>query len=647
VNFEEIQKKATAEWEALEKSDKPHIIVGAVTCGRAAGAMAVINAINDALAKHKVDATVTHVGCIGICYIEPLMDIVKPNRPRICYGDVTPEIAAQLVEDYIVNDNPRPDLALGTMGDGDIEGIPKFWDLPMLKPQVRISLRNCGIIDPEKINHYIARGGYTGLANALKKSPQEVIDEIKKSGLRGRGGAGFPTGMKWQFCHDAPGTTKYLICNADEGDPGAFMDRSLLESDPHAVLEGLLIGAYAIGATDGYIYCRAEYPLAIDRLKLALEQMEEYGLIGDNILGSDFSFHVKIKEGAGAFVCGEETALIASIEGKRGMPKPRPPFPAQSGLWGKPTNINNVETWANVSAIMQHDGDWYASYGTEKSKGTKTFALAGKINHTGLIEVPMGISLREIIYGIGGGIPDDKEFKAVQTGGPSGGCLPADMLDLPVEYESLAQAGAIMGSGGMVVMDEETCMVDVARYFLSFTQSESCGKCVPCRVGTKQMLDILEKMTRGEGTTEDIDLILNLCTSIKAGALCGLGQTAPNPVLTTHRYFPEEYEAHTREGRCPALACSDLITFYILPDKCQGCGICLRECPAEAIIGGKRMVHVIDQEKCIKCGTCIDVCPPKFNAVVKVSGEELEVPSEPTPVTAGKATAGAAASDSE
>jgi NADH-quinone oxidoreductase subunit F len=641
VNFAEIQKKAKAEWEALEHSNRVQIIVGAATCGRAAGAMAVIQALKSELASQNIDADITQVGCIGICYVEPLVDIIKPGRPRITYANVTPKIVPDIVRDYIVNDNPRPDLALGTFGEESLDGIPRFWDMPMLKPQVRISLRNCGIVDPEKIDHYIARDGYTGLARAVRITPEDVIEEIKKSGLRGRGGAGFPTGMKWEFCRKATGSPKYVICNADEGDPGAFMDRSLLESDPHAVLEGILIGAYAMGASEGYMYVRAEYPLAVDRLNLALKQMEEYGLIGDNILGSDFSFHIKIKEGAGAFVCGEETALIASIEGKRGMPRPRPPFPAQSGLWGKPTNINNVETWANVSAILQRGGDWYAGYGTEKSKGTKTFALAGKINHTGLIEVPMGISLREIVYEIGGGIPNDKKFKAVQTGGPSGGCLPATMLDLPVEYESLAQAGAIMGSGGMVVMDEETCMVDVARYFLSFTQSESCGKCVPCRVGTKHMLDILEKICQGKGTPEDIDLILKLCDSIKAGALCGLGQTAPNPVITTYKYFPEEYEAHTRDKVCPALACTDLISFYILPDKCQGCGICLRSCPADAIVGGKRMVHIIDQEKCIRCGTCLDVCPPKFAAVARVSGEEIEVPSEPVPVTAGKQEAAA------
>jgi len=639
MTFDKIRSQAVSEWEALERSDKPRILVGAATCGRAAGANAVLEAIDSALAKHKLKAVITQVGCIGLCYIEPIIDIVKPGRPHIFYGNLTPELASQLVEDYIVNDNPRPDLALGTVGNSGVEGIPEFYDLPMLKPQVRISLRNCGLIDPESINHYIASGGYSGLVKALAMAPEEVIDEMKKSGLRGRGGAGFPTGLKWEFCRKSPGTEKYIICNADEGDPGAFMDRSLLEGDPHAVLEGMLIGAYAIGATEGYIYARAEYPLAIQRLKVALQQMKEYGLLGDNILGSNFNFHMKIKEGAGAFVCGEETALMASIEGKRGMPRPRPPFPAQSGLWGKPTNINNVETWANVSAILQHGGDWYADYGTEKSKGTKTFALAGKINRTGLIEVPMGISLREIIYGIGGGIPDDKAFRAIQTGGPSGGCLPESLLDLPVEYESLAEAGAIMGSGGMVVMDEETCMVDVARYFLSFTQAESCGKCVPCRVGTKLMLDILEDITVGKGTPQSIDLLMELSEAIKSGSLCALGQTAPNPVLTTLRYFRDEYEAHIDEKRCLALSCTDLITFYILPDKCEGCGICLRQCPSEAIVGSKRMVHVIDQSKCIKCSTCLDVCPTKFSAVVKVSGEELEVPTEPIPVASSKVAA--------
>jgi len=596
----------------------------------------VLEAINSELAKHNIEATIIQVGCIGLCYVEPLVDIIKPNRPRISYGNVTPEIVPQLIEDYIIKDNPRPDLALGTIGTGSVDGIPKLFQLPMLKPQIRIALRNCGTIDPENINHYIANGGYSGLVKALGMTPQEVIDEVKKSGLRGRGGAGFPTGLKWDFCRKAAGTVKYLICNADEGDPGAFMDRSLLEGDPHAVLDGMLIGAYAIGATQGYIYIRAEYPLAIERLKLALHQISDSGLLGHNILGSNFSFNITIKQGAGAFVCGEETALMASIEGKRGMPRSRPPFPAQAGLWGKPTNINNVETWGNVSAILERGSDWYASYGSERSKGTKTFALAGKIERTGLIEVPMGISLAEITYDIGGGIPGGKRFKAVQTGGPSGGCLPASLLNLPVDYESLTGAGSIMGSGGMVVMDEDTCMVDVAHYFLTFTQAESCGKCVLCRLGTKQMLDILEDITNGKGKLEDIDLLMELSQAVKAGSLCGLGQTAPNPVLTTIRYFRDEYEAHINEKRCPALTCTELISYYVLPDKCQGCGICLRNCPSEAISGGKRLVHVIDQSKCIKCGTCLDVCPTRFDAVVKVSGQELTVPSEPIPVTASK-----------
>jgi len=506
---------------------------------------------------------------------------------------------------------------------------------------VRIALRNCGHIDPKDIDQYIASGGYSGLAKALEMSPEQVIEEVKKSGLRGRGGAGFSTGRKWEFCQRSPGEEKYLICNADEGDPGAFMDRSLLEGDPHAVLEGMLIGGYAIGSTHSYIYCRAEYPLAIEKLKFALERMEEYGLIGDNILGSSFSFNIQIKEGAGAFVCGEETALMASIEGRRGMPRSRPPFPAQSGLWGKPTNINNVETWANVSAILQKGSDWYSSFGTEKSKGTKTFALAGKIVRTGLIEVPMGISLGDIIYEIGGGIVGGKRFKAVQTGGPSGGCLPASMTDLPVDYESLAQAGSIVGSGGMVVADEDTCMVDLARFFLSFTQVESCGKCVSCRIGTKQMLSILERITRGEGQPDDIELLERLAQLIKATSLCALGQTAPNPVLTTIRYFRDEFEVHINEKRCPALACTELISYFILPDKCQGCLICLRNCPVEAISGGKRMVHVIDQDKCVKCGVCRDVCPDRFAAVIKISGEKLTGPREPIPVTAAKSNTGA------
>ncbi|MFC1941368.1 NADH-quinone oxidoreductase subunit NuoF [Chloroflexota bacterium] len=639
MSFNEIRNQAIAEWGALQQSEKPRILVGTATCGRAAGALDVLETINEELSRAGIEATVIQVGCIGLCYAEPLVEIIKPSRPCICYASVTPEIVSQLIEDYIVNDNPRPDLALGTIGEDSIDGIPKIFELPVFKSQVRISLRNCGHIDPADIKQYIANDGYHGLVKALGMTPEEVIEEVKKSGLRGRGGAGFPTGQKWEFCRRAPGKEKYLICNADEGDPGAFMDRALLESDPHAVLEGILIGAYAIGATQGYIYCRAEYPLAIERLERALSQMSECGLLGDNILGSGFSLQIQIKEGAGAFVCGEETALMASIEGKRGMPRSRPPFPAVSGLWGKPTNINNVETWANVSAILQKGAEWYASFGTETSKGTKTFALAGKIARTGLIEVPMGIPLGDIIYEVGGGIIGNKQFKSVLTGGPSGGCLPASMVTLPVDYENLAEAGSIVGSGGMLVADEDTCMVDMARFFLSFCQDESCGKCVPCRVGTRQMLIILERITQGKGQPGDVERLEQLAQLVKSTALCALGGTAPNPVLTTIRYFRDEYEAHIHEKRCPALVCNKLISYYILPDKCEGCGICLRNCPVEAISGGKRMVHIIDQDKCSKCGTCLDVCPDKFSAVVKVSGEKVEVPSEPIPVTPKKTKA--------
>ncbi len=637
MKFDEIRRQAIADWEMLEHNQKPRILVGTATCGLAAGAEAVLEAINEELAKRAIEAAITQVGCIGLCYAEPMVDIIKPKQPRICYGNVTPEIVPQLIRDYLVDGNPHPELALGTVGGGGtIDGIPNIYDLPVLKPQVRMVLRNCGFIDPENINHYIANGGYSGLAKALTMKPEEIIDEVKRSGLRGRGGAGFPTGQKWEFCRSSPGKEKYIICNADEGDPGAFMNRSVLEGDPHAILEGMLIGAYAIGATEGYIYCRAEYPLALKRLRIAMHQMEEYGLLGDNILQSGFGFHLKIKEGAGAFVCGEETALMASIEGKRGMPRSRPPFPAVSGLWGKPTNINNVESWANVAAIMQHGADWFSAAGTDTSKGSKTFALVGKVKRTGLVEVPLGITLSEIIYGIGGGILDDKAFKAVQTGGPSGGCLSADFLDSPVDYETLAKAGSIVGSGGMIVLDEETCIVDLARYFLTFTQNESCGKCVPCRVGTRQMLSILERITRGQGVPDDIDRLQKLAETVRDGSLCALGGTAPNPVLTTLRYFRSEYEAHINEKRCPARNCRELIRFYILPDKCEGCGICVRNCPTEGILGGKRVVHVIQQDKCTKCGSCLDVCPPRFSAVVKVSGEEIDVPREPIPVLARK-----------
>ena len=628
MTFDEIRSQALSEWEAWQRSEKIRILVGTATCGRSSGAMDTLEAIHRELSRRGIDAIVTQVGCIGLCYAEPLVDIIKPDRPRICYSGVTPKIVPQLIEDYIINDNPRPDLALGTIDEYSIDGIPKLFELPVLRPQVRLALRNCGHIDPSDIKQYIANGGYSGLVKALAMTPEQVIEEVKKSGLRGRGGAGFPTGLKWELCRRAPGKEKYLICNADEGDPGAFMNRSLLEGDPHAVLEGMLIGAYAIGTSHGYIYCRAEYPLAIERLQIALKQMAEYGLLGDNILGSGLSFQIEIMEGAGAFVCGEETALMMSIEGKRGMPRSRPPFPATFGVWGKPSNINNVETWADVSIILQRGDEWFASFGTEASKGTKTFALAGKVERTGLIEVPLGITLRDVIYEVGGGILGGKRFKAAQTGGPSGGCLPASMLDRGVDYESLAQAGSIMGSGGLIIADEDTCMVELARYFLAFTQAESCGKCVPCRVGTRQMLNILERITKGEGKPADIERLEKLAQLVKSGSLCALGQTAPNPVLTTIRYFRDEYEAHIYEKRCSGLVCKELISYYIEPEKCPACLICLRKCPVEAIIGSKNLIHIIDQQKCDKCGTCLEVCPAHFGAVVKLSG--VEVP-EPVP----------------
>jgi len=606
-------------------SPLPRILVGEATCGRAAGGVSVIDAITDELKRLGIEAQIMGVGCIGLCYAEPLMDIVKPGRPRISYAFMDPDKARAIIEDYLVKDNPRPDLALGSF-DGDVEGIPRFWDLPMLKPQVRIVLKNCGNIDPNEIDHYLANDGYQGFARALQMKPEEVVAEVKKSGMRGRGGAGFPTFQKWEFCRANP-APRYLVCNFDEGDPGAFMNRSLVEGDPHALLEGMLIGGYTIGCARGFIYARAEYPLALERLRMALKQAREYGLLGENILGSGFSFDLEIREGAGAFVCGEETALMASIEGKRGMPRPRPPFPAVKGLWGRPTNINNVETYATLPHILRNGGDWYAQFGSEKSKGTKTFCLVGKVVRTGLIEVPLGTKLREVVFSVGGGLMEGKEFKAAQTGGPSGGCLPASTLDLPIDYESLASAGSIMGSGGLIVMDQDTCPVDMTRYFLAFTQRESCGKCVPCRVGTRQMLGMLEGVTRGEQV--DLDFLEKMARNVQLTSLCGLGQTAPNPVLTTLRYFRHEYEAHIREKRCPAKVCKALINYYILPDKCKACMICMRNCPVQAIAGGKNQIHVVDQEKCTKCGTCLEVCPARFGAVTRLSGEP--VPPAPPP----------------
>ena len=529
------------------------------------------------------------------------------------YTRVKPEDVAEIVEEHILKGRIVSRLLFKEPLTA--EQVPNYDEIAFYKKQHRLVLRNCGHINPDSIEEYIGADGYEGLAKALlEMTPGQVVEEMKKTGLRGRGGGGFPTGMKWMFCAKSPGPKKYVICNADEGDPGAFMDRSLLEGDPHAILEGMAICAYAIGADEGYIYCRAEYPLAIKRLKQAIAQAEEAGLLGEKILGTDFNFTIHIKEGAGAFVCGEETALMASIEGKRGMPRPRPPFPAVKGLWEKPSNINNVETFANVPYIFRVGAEEYAKLGTEKSKGTKVFALTGKINNTGLAEVPMGITMREIIFDIGGGIMGGKKFKAVQIGGPSGGCIPEELLDTPVDYDSLIAAGAMMGSGGLVVMDEDTCMVDVAKFFLNFTQSESCGKCTPCREGTKRMLEMLTAITDGKGKEGDIEKLERLAKSIKAGALCALGQTAPNPILSTLRYFRDEYEAHIYEKRCPAGVCTALIG-YKITDKCVGCGLCKKVCPVDAISGEPKGKHTIDPEKCIKCGACMEKCP--FKAIVR------------------------------
>ena len=601
---------------------------------RAYGAEKIRDAFLEEIKEHKLEKEVDirETGCHGFCARAPVIAIDPKDifYPQLTAKDV-PEIVSQtLIKGEIIDRLVYTDPATG-------EKFPFNSDVPFYKGQTKNVLRNCGVIDPKNISHYIARDGYAALSKVLTTmTPEQVIDAVERSGVRGRGGAGFPTGRKWRLVREARGDTKYIICNGDEGDPGAFMDRAVMEGDPHCVIEGMLIAAYAIGVEVGYIYVRAEYPIAVEHLKIAIAQAQELGLLGKNILGSGFNFEIRIKEGAGAFVCGEETALIASIEGRRGMPRPRPPFPAQSGLWGKPTNINNVETYANVPLIILNGSDWYSKIGTERSKGTKIFSLAGKINNTGLVEVPIGIPMRKVIFDVGGGIPGGKKFKAVQMGGPSGGCVPEKYLDLPIDYDSLQAIGAIMGSGGMVVMDENTCMVDVARYFLGFTRDESCGKCSICRLGSKQMLDTLTRIAQGEGREQDIELLVELGKQVRDVSLCGLGRTLPNPVLTTINYFRDEYEAHIKEKRCPALVCDALISYYILPEKCQGCMICLRNCPSQAIKGGKRMVHVIDQSKCTKCGTCLSVCPARFSAVLKVSGERIPVPEEPIPVASQK-----------
>ncbi|MGD8539991.1 MAG: NADH-ubiquinone oxidoreductase-F iron-sulfur binding region domain-containing protein [Candidatus Aminicenantes bacterium] len=619
-----INPEQLYEWKEEILSRRPGykktIVVSSGTCGQASGSLPVIDALKTELEKRRLKDTVgiEITGCHGFCEMEPNL-IIFPEE--IFYGNLEPKDIPEIVERTVFGDEVVDSFVYVEPKTGKKNAF--LQKIPFYGKQMRLLTGNNFRIDPTSIEDYVRLDGYQALSKVLfDDTSEEVILEIEKSGLRGRGGGGFPTGRKWAVCRKAKSEKKYIICNADEGDPGAYMDRSLLEGNPHSVIEGMIIGAYAIGATEGYIYVRMEYPLAVENLRIALQKATQYGFLGKSIMGSEFHFNIHLIEGAGAFVSGEETSLMASIEGKRAFPRQRPPYPAQEGLWGKPTNINNVETWANVPLIINRGADWYSKVGTKMSKGTKIFSLVGKINNTGLVEVPMGITLREIIYDIGGGIKNNKKIKAVQTGGPSGGCIPADKLDLPIDYDTLAKAGSIMGSGGMIVMDEDTCMVDVARYFLNFTQEESCGKCVPCRIGTKQMVNILSHITEGEGEEGDVKRLEDLAKTIKIGSLCGLGQTAPNPVLTTLQYFKKEYEAHIKEKSCPALVCKALISYYIEPEKCVGCLLCLKSCPVDAISGERKKVHIIDQDLCIKCGACLDVCPPKVSAVSKYTGKK-------------------------
>jgi NADH-quinone oxidoreductase subunit F len=588
-------------------SEQIRVLICTGTGGLASGAREVANAFEAEFAKQGVEAQVgkrcqvVGTGCRGLCANDVLVDIVIPGQDAVTYDFVTPELVPQLVEEHVLRNEPIVKKKAGPY-------YAKF-----LEKQQRIIFSRCGTIDAESLDEFLDHQGFDGIRKAVKMTPQEVIEEVKRSGLRGRGGGGFPTGVKWSFCAASPGTDKYLICNADEGDPGAFMDRSILEGDPYGLIEGMMIGAYAIGTKNGYVYCRAEYPLAIKRLQKAIDTCYEKGILGKDCLGLGFEFNLRIKAGAGAFVCGEETALMASIEGHRGMSRPRPPFPAVRGLWGKPTNINNVETFANISYIFYNGADWFASIGTEGTKGTKIFALTGKVKHTGLVEVPAGTTMKEVIYDVCGGILNNRKFKAVQAGGPSGGCLPAEALDAQVDYDSLIKAGAMMGSGGLVVMDETTCMVDIARFFLNFTRVESCGKCVPCRIGLKIMLEILERITKGEGQEGDIEMLEDMAKDIKKSSLCGLGQTAPNPVLSTIRYFRHEYEAHIKDKRCPSNSCKELLKFEVVEAACKKCGLCYKVCPVDAVKWEKGQLAVIDKSKCTLCTSCYDAC--RFMAI--------------------------------
>ena len=596
--------------DVLEPAEKTRVLVGLATCGIASGAAPVLDKFN-ALAEGNDKVFVSQTGCVGICQYEPVVEVITPDKKKTLYVKVTPEKAEQIYNEHVLGGKPVEDFVVGTVLPSGEENLAmSLEETVFLKKQTRIALRNCGHIDPEQIEQYVATDGYQALNKVITTmSPDDVIQTMLDSGLRGRGGAGFPTGLKWKFASGNRGNVqKFVCCNADEGDPGAFMDRSVLEGDPHAVLEAMAIAGYAIGSNMGYIYVRAEYPLAITRLRIAIEQAKELGVLGDNIFGTDFSFDIDLRLGSGAFVCGEETALMTSIEGNRGEPRPRPPFPAVKGLFESPTILNNVETWANIPRIIMNGPEWFAGMGTEKSKGTKVFCLGGKINNTGLVEIEMGTTLKEVIEEIGGGIPNGKAFKAAQTGGPSGGCISTVNYEVPIDYDNLISIGSMMGSGGLIVMDEDNCMVDIAKFFLDFTVDESCGKCTPCRLGTKRLYEIMEKITKGEASMKDLEHLDELAAFIKDNALCGLGQTTPNPVLSTLRYFRDEYEAHIKQRKCPAGVCKELLHYNINPHKCVGCGLCKSKCPTDAIIGMLRKPHVIHPEVCIRCGTCITVC---------------------------------------